>query len=124
MVMTNQSSVGALLVHQQMFKVEMNEGPLSKLLVTILMSLLFICINCIMFHTLMSKPVFRELPRYILFAHMLCNDSVQLILSLLLYVLSMNVQLVPKALCALIILVTVTTFRNAALNLAVMSLER
>ena len=51
MVMTNQSSVGALLVHQQMFKVEMNEGPLSKLLVTILMSLLFICIK---FHTLMS----------------------------------------------------------------------
>ncbi|XP_031427153.1 odorant receptor 131-2-like [Clupea harengus] len=124
MAMINQSSEGVPLVHQQMFKVEMNEGPLSKLVVAILMSLLFICINCIMFHTLMSKPVFRELPRYILFAHMLCNDSVQLMVSLLLYVLSMNVQLIPKALCALIILVTVTTFRNAALNLAVMSLER
>ena len=124
MAMINQSSEGVPLVHQQIFRVEINEGPLSKLVVAILMSLLFICINCIMFHTLMSKPVFRELPRYILFAHMLCNDSVQLMVSLLLYVLSMNVQLIPKALCALIILVTVTTFRNAALNLAVMSLER
>ncbi|XP_076118536.1 odorant receptor 131-2-like [Alosa pseudoharengus] len=124
MAMTNQSSEGSSMVHQQMFKVELNEGPLSKLVVAILMSLLFTCINSIMFHTLMSKPVFRELPRYILFAHMLCNDTAQLLVSLLLYVLSMNVQLIPKAVCALILLLTVTTFRNAALNLAVMSLER
>ncbi|XP_076118535.1 odorant receptor 131-2-like [Alosa pseudoharengus] len=124
MAMPNQSSEASSLVHQQMFKVEMNEGPLSKLLVAILMSMLFTCINSIMFHTLLSKPVFRELPRYILFAHMLCNDSVQLMISMLLYVLSMNLQLVPKAVCALLLVVTETTFRNAALNLAVMSLER
>ncbi|XP_062393471.1 odorant receptor 131-2-like [Sardina pilchardus] len=122
--MTNQSNEGSPLVHQQMFKVELNEGPLSKLIVAILMSLLFTCINIIMFHILLSKPVFRELPRYILFAHMLCNDSVQLMVSMLLYVLSLNVQLIPKATCALILLVAVTTFFNAALNLAVMSLER
>ncbi|XP_041947953.1 odorant receptor 131-2-like [Alosa sapidissima] len=124
MAMTNQSSEGSSLVHQQMFKVEMNEGPLSKLLVANLMSLFFTCINSIMFHTLLSKPVFRELPRYILFAHMLCNDSVQLMVSMLLYILSFTVQLFPKAVCALISLVGVATFCNAALNLAVMSLER
>ncbi|XP_076118519.1 odorant receptor 131-2-like [Alosa pseudoharengus] len=124
MAMANQSSETSALVHQQMFKVELNEGPLSKLVVAILMSLFFTCINSIMFHTLMSKPVFRELPRYILFAHMLCNDSVQLIVSMLLYLLSLNVQLIPKATCAGIVLVGVTTFFNAALNLAVMSLER
>ncbi|XP_012693895.2 odorant receptor 131-2-like [Clupea harengus] len=122
--MTNQSSVGALLVHQQMFKVEMNEGPLSKLLVTILMSLLFICINCIMFHTLMSKPVFRELPRYILFAHMLCNDTVHLLVVSMLYILSLNLQMIPKAVCSLIVIVSAGTARISALSLGVMSLER
>ncbi|KAL2094756.1 hypothetical protein ACEWY4_009475 [Coilia grayii] len=124
MAMNNQSIEGTLLVHQQFFKVEMTEGPLSKLIVAILMAVVFMLMNSIMFHTLLSKPVFRELPRYILFAHMLCNDSVQLMLSMLLYLLSMNLQMIPKALCALFLLFVTTTFNNAPLNLAVMSLER
>ncbi|KAL2094749.1 hypothetical protein ACEWY4_009468 [Coilia grayii] len=124
MAMNNESIEGTLLVHQQFFKVEMTEGPLSKLIVAILMAVVFIFINSIMFHTLLSKPVFRELPRYILFAHMLCNDSVQLMVSMLLYLLSMNLQMIPKALCALFLFFATTTFNNAPLNLAVMSLER
>ncbi|XP_062391715.1 odorant receptor 131-2-like [Sardina pilchardus] len=123
MAMTNQSSEGSQ-INQQMFKVELIEGPVTKRIVAILMSMLFTCINSIMFHTLLSKPVFRELPRYILFAHMLCNDSVQLMISMLLYILSMKLPPFPKAICALLLVVTETTFRNAALNLAVMSLER
>ncbi|XP_062393472.1 odorant receptor 131-2-like [Sardina pilchardus] len=124
MDIANQSSEGSALVHQQMFRVKLNEGPLTKLVVATLMSLFFTGINSIMFHTLLSKPMLRELPRYILFAHMLCNDSVQLMVSILLYILSLNAQLIPKAVCALISLVGVATFCNAALNLAVMSLER
>ncbi|XP_063058248.1 odorant receptor 131-2-like [Engraulis encrasicolus] len=118
------SEEDAPLVHQQMFKVEMNEGPLSKLVVAILMALLFMYINSIMFHTLLSKPVFRELPRYILFAHMLCNDTVLLLMVSLLYLLSLYLQKVPKAVCALIILIAATTVRISALNLGFMSLER
>ncbi|XP_062391711.1 odorant receptor 131-2-like [Sardina pilchardus] len=124
MTMTNQSNEGSSLVHQQMFKVELNEGPLSKLIVAIIMSLLFMCINSIMFHTLLSKPVFRELPRYILFAHMLCNDTVQLYLVSLLYILSLNLQKIPKAVCSLFVLISATTARISALNLGLMSLER
>ncbi|KAL2094747.1 hypothetical protein ACEWY4_009466 [Coilia grayii] len=122
--MANLSSGETPLVHQQMFKVEMNEGPLSKLVVAILMALLFIYINSIMFHTLLSKPVFRELPRYILFAHMLCNDTILLMMVSLLYLLSLYLQRVPRAVCALIILIAATTVRISALNLGVMSLER
>ncbi|XP_076118540.1 odorant receptor 131-2-like [Alosa pseudoharengus] len=123
MASTNQSSEGSAVVHQQMFKVELNEGPLSKLVVSILMSLLFMCINSIMFHTLMSKPVFRELPRYILFAHMLCNDTVLMLLVSVLYVLSLNLQKIPKAVCSLIVLMSATMVRISAVNLGVMSLE-
>ncbi|KAL2094757.1 hypothetical protein ACEWY4_009476 [Coilia grayii] len=124
MATNNESIEGTLLVHQQFFKVEMTEGAVSKLIVAILMALVFIFINSIMFHTLLSKPVFRELPRYILFAHMLCNDSVQLLVSMTLYLMSVNLQQIPKGLCALLLLFATTTFRNAAFNLAVMSLER
>ncbi|KAL2094754.1 hypothetical protein ACEWY4_009473 [Coilia grayii] len=124
MAMNNESIEGTLLVHQQFFKVEMTEGPASQLIVAILMALVFIFINSIMFYTLLSKPVFRELPRYILFAHMLCNDSVQLLACMTLYLMTVNLQQIPKALCALFLLFATTTFNNAPLNLAVMSLER
>ncbi|XP_063058240.1 odorant receptor 131-2-like [Engraulis encrasicolus] len=122
--MNNQSVEEAFLVHQQFFRVEMTEGPLSKLLFAIIISLLFVYINSVMFHALLSKPVLRELPRYILFAHMLCNDSVQLLVSMTLYLLTVNFHAIPKTLCALLSLIGTASFRNAALNLAVMSLER
>ncbi|XP_063058247.1 odorant receptor 131-2-like [Engraulis encrasicolus] len=112
------------LVHQQSFQVEMNEGPLSKLVVAILMALLFMYINSIMFHTVLSKPVFRELPRYILFAHMLCNDTILLMTASVLYVLSLNFQKLPRAVCAPIMLVASAGVRISALNLGFMSLER
>ncbi|XP_063058233.1 odorant receptor 131-2-like [Engraulis encrasicolus] len=116
---------GVLVAHQQMFQVQLTaQGPLTKLLVAIGMSLLFICINSVMFVTLLSKPVFRETPRYILFAHMLCNDSIQLLFASMMYIISLCYVQVPKAGCAVLILVTSSTSRNAPINLAVMSLER
>ncbi|XP_063058242.1 odorant receptor 131-2-like [Engraulis encrasicolus] len=122
--MTNQSVEEAPVVHQQFYRLEMKESQMIKLVVAIFASLLFVYINSIMFHTLLSKPVFRELPRYVLFAHMLCNDSAQLLVSMTLYLLTMHLQAIPKVLCAFILLLATATFRNAALNLAVMSLER
>ncbi|XP_062393478.1 odorant receptor 131-2-like [Sardina pilchardus] len=102
----------------------MNEERLIQIVVAILMSLLFICINSIMFHTLLSKPVFRELPRYILFAHMLCNDTVQLILSPMFFMLVLYWQRIPKTICSILIFLAATTLNIAPLNLGVMSLER
>ncbi|XP_062393483.1 odorant receptor 131-2-like [Sardina pilchardus] len=86
------------------------------------MSIIFICINTIMFVTLWSKPVFTETSRYILFAHILCNDSIQLLFSLIIAIIT-PYRLV-KAVCSVLILVTDSTSRIAPLNLAVMSLER
>ncbi|XP_063058239.1 odorant receptor 131-2-like [Engraulis encrasicolus] len=122
--MNNQSVEEAFLVHQQFFRVEMTAGLLSKLIFAITICLLFVYINSVMFHALLSKPVFRELPRYILFAHMLCNDSVQLLSTITLYLLTVNFHAIPKALCAFLSLIGTASFRNAGLNLAVMSLER
>ncbi|KAM9451143.1 odorant receptor 131-2-like [Clarias gariepinus] len=88
------------------------------------MSLFFIYLNAIMIYTLWSKPIFKNIPRYILFNHMLINDSVQLLVTSLLYILGLAYLRVVMYACAFLVFVSSTTFNNAPLNLAVMSLER
>ncbi|XP_060791126.1 odorant receptor 131-2-like [Neoarius graeffei] len=124
MAVNNDSTAEVLLVHQQIFQVAMTEGLISKFSVAIIMSLFFIYLNAIMVYTLWSKPVFKETPRYILFTHMLLNDSLQLIVTSLLYILSVAYLKLVMAACAFMIFVSTTTFNNAPLNLAVMSVER
>ncbi|KAM9451145.1 odorant receptor 131-2-like [Clarias gariepinus] len=77
-----------------------------------------------MIYTLWSKPVFKDTPRYILFNHMLINDSVQLLVTSLLYILGFAYLKVVMYACAFLVFVSSTTFNNAPLNLALMSLER
>ncbi|KAL2094759.1 hypothetical protein ACEWY4_009478 [Coilia grayii] len=96
---------------------------LSKFSVMMIVSFVFIYINSIMFFTLLSKPVFRDTPRYVLFAHMLCNDSIMILFIFLIAILS-YVHRPTKAMCSLIMIVTTSTATNAPLNLGVMSLER
>ncbi|XP_076118530.1 odorant receptor 131-2-like [Alosa pseudoharengus] len=122
--MDNQTNKEVQLLEQLIFKELMSDGVATKLSVVTLVSLLFIYINSIMFYTIMCKPVFRELPRYILFAHMLCNDTVQMALTVLLFFMVLHLVQVTKAACALIIYASTVTYRNSALNIAVMSLER
>ncbi|XP_063058245.1 odorant receptor 131-2-like [Engraulis encrasicolus] len=124
MTITNDSIESSSLIHQQIFVVEGNARHTSKHVIGVLLTVFLVYINSLMFHTLLSKPVFRELPRYILFAHMLCNDSFHVLISMSMYLMTLGLQKIPKALCALILLFATTTFNNAPLNLAVMSLER
>ena len=119
----NGSSADAFL-YQFVNKSELDSGTIMKLVVVILMTLFFVSVNCIMLCALRSKRVFKESPRYILFAHMLFNDSVQLILTSLLYVFILAYLKITKVFCSLLIFLSVTIFRNAPFNLAVMSLER
>ncbi|KAL2094758.1 hypothetical protein ACEWY4_009477 [Coilia grayii] len=121
---TNSSTEQVLFVHQQMYQVQLNEGPLTKLVVAIIMSLLFIWVNCLLLFTLSRKHIFRETPRYVLFSHMLCNDSIQLLFTSLLYIFSMSYSQVHRGACYLLLFVSSSTFLNAPLNLALMSLER
>ncbi|KAI5622423.1 odorant receptor, family H, subfamily 132, member 1 isoform X1, partial [Silurus asotus] len=120
----NSSTAEVSLIHQQIYKVALTEGPVSKLIFATLMSLFFIYVNAIMFYTLLSKPVFKETPRYILFNHMILNDSIQLFVTALLYILGVAYIKVFMAGCAFTVIVSGATFRNAPLNLALMSLER
>ncbi|XP_036444801.1 odorant receptor 131-2-like [Colossoma macropomum] len=120
---TNISTVNGFF-SQNLIKSELDGGSITKLVLAVLLPLFSVYVNCIMLYSLKSKRVFKESPRYILFAHMLFNDSVNLILTSLLYVLALAFLKLAKAVCSLILLMSTTTFLNAPLNLAVMSLER
>ncbi|KAM9451448.1 odorant receptor 131-2-like [Clarias gariepinus] len=124
MAFSNDSTAEILFIHQQMFRVAFTEGPISKVSFAIIMSLFFLYLNAIMIYTVWSKPVFKVTPRYILFTHMLLNDSIQLIVTSMLYIFSMTVFKLVTVACAFLVFVSTTTFNNAPLNLAVMSLER
>ncbi|KAK2827230.1 hypothetical protein Q7C36_018156 [Tachysurus vachellii] len=124
MSVSNDSIVEVLLIYQQFFQFVLTEGLVARACFAILMSLFFIYLNALMVYTLWSKPVFKETPRYILFNHMLFNDSIQLFVTTLLYILSFAYLKLVMAACAFLVFISSTTFRNAPLNLALMSLER
>ncbi len=102
----------------------MDAGPSTKISVLMLVSLFFFFVNSVMFFTLRSKRVFHETPRYILFGHMLMNDSVLLLLTTIMYTMGSYYLQVTRAICTLLVFISYCTFRNAPLTLALMSLER
>ncbi|KAF3855740.1 hypothetical protein F7725_016463 [Dissostichus mawsoni] len=67
---------------------------------------------------------FYEDPRYILFIHMVINDSIMLTATITLYLLSYIVYRINVSFCCFFILIAVFTTRNTPLNLASMAIER
>ncbi|XP_063810586.1 odorant receptor 131-2-like [Pseudophryne corroboree] len=89
-------------------------------MISICFFLYFICIVLIVYFT---APHVRENSRYVLFAHMLINDTMYLSLGLFL-ALAHQLFFIPVPLCYFILSITTATFRVTPYNLAVMSLER
>ncbi|MBN3313912.1 OLF4 protein, partial [Atractosteus spatula] len=123
MELTNISLVNNL-VHQQEIRIEINWVVGIKGTLAVSACFFFIYVNGIMLFTLRSKSTFRESSRYILFAHMLFNDSVQLLTNVLLYIFATAYLYLVRAVCAIILIMSSTTRYNSPLNLALMSLER
>ncbi|XP_010862973.2 odorant receptor 131-2-like [Esox lucius] len=116
--------LGLAVVHMQSIRLVITEERIFKMFLVLGTHLLFLNINLAMMFTLWMKPSFRNTTRYILFAHMLFNDSLHLAMGMLLYTLGALYVLVVRVACAFMVLLSSSTFTNAPLNLAVMSLER
>ncbi|KAG9348502.1 hypothetical protein JZ751_002238, partial [Albula glossodonta] len=86
--------------------------------------LFFIYINSVMLVTLKRRAAFQGVSRYILFGHMLFADSLQMIWSMLSYLLYTVKVSMSNGLCAIVLLLPSITLRISPLNLAIMSLER
>ncbi|KAK1787414.1 hypothetical protein P4O66_002902 [Electrophorus voltai] len=120
----NSTNVQLAFIYEQIYRVDFGAVTGIKIAVVVLMTLFFVCINCIMLFALRSKTAFYETPRYILFAHMLLSDSVLLLTTTAMYAMSLALVSIAKGICSLLVLISNCTFQNAPLTLAVMSLER
>ncbi|XP_029106942.1 odorant receptor 131-2-like [Scleropages formosus] len=124
MVGLNGSALDIDFLQYQPFMVMIEWPTYIKASFVMMISVLFIYFNSIMFFGICSKPTLCETSRYILFSQMLLNDSIHLVLGSLLYCFSLSNVTLTRVICSVIILLSSTTFRNAPLNLAAMSLER
>ncbi|XP_043977866.1 odorant receptor 131-2-like [Gambusia affinis] len=105
-----------------------NQGMLSVTatiasLVVILLSIITCSINTLMIHIFNKHQIFRFNPRYILFIHLVLNETLQLTLSVSLYLFGTSYFTIYVSLCVLILLPAILTTRNTPLNLACMAAE-
>ncbi|XP_029457739.1 odorant receptor 131-2-like [Rhinatrema bivittatum] len=89
-----------------------------------LVSSICLCTILLILSTVFLRPHLRENARYILFAHMLINDMVNIIMTVLLYLFSLHRLRVPRLACHFLVVISAFTFLNSINNLAAMSLER
>lgn len=68
--------------------------------------------------------IFNSNPRYILFIHLVVNDTMQLVLSTLLHVVLYTMHGINPSLCLLLLAAAIVTTHNTPLNLASMAAER
>uniref|UniRef100_H3A319 G-protein coupled receptors family 1 profile domain-containing protein n=2 Tax=Latimeria chalumnae TaxID=7897 RepID=H3A319_LATCH len=84
----------------------------------------FLYANIMMLYTFFSEVSFRESSRYVLFAHMLANDTLQLVTAVSMHWLLATHTEMPFLVCYLLTILGASTYLNTPLNLAAMSLER
>uniref|UniRef100_A0A3B5M525 G-protein coupled receptors family 1 profile domain-containing protein n=1 Tax=Xiphophorus couchianus TaxID=32473 RepID=A0A3B5M525_9TELE len=80
-------------------------------------------INDSMVHIFNKQQIFRFNPRYILFIHLVLNETLQLTLSVSLYLFGNSLFTIYVSLCVLILLPAILTTMNTPLNLACMAAE-
>ncbi|XP_029106940.1 odorant receptor 131-2-like [Scleropages formosus] len=112
------------LLQIQSVRLKMTDERIFKFFLVVATYSIFIYLNCVMFVAVRSKTAFRETSRYILFAHILFNDILHLVTSMVLYIFNALYLEIIQAFCSLLALISTSTFTNEPLNLAVMSLER
>ncbi|KAM9319783.1 odorant receptor 131-2-like [Gastrophryne carolinensis] len=98
-----------------------NEIRMTSMLPVFFCFSIFLFFMAAMLTTFFTSQVARETARYILFAHMLINDTVYLALGLFLFYFP---NTLPVPFCYLIVTISSVSLKVTPYNLAVMSLER
>uniref|UniRef100_A0A8C5LY50 G-protein coupled receptors family 1 profile domain-containing protein n=1 Tax=Leptobrachium leishanense TaxID=445787 RepID=A0A8C5LY50_9ANUR len=84
----------------------------------------FLYIIVVMLNVYFTSPHIRENARYMLFAHMLINDTMYLTIAVSLYLFSLFQVSFPVLVCYFILIMSSSAFKVTPYNLAAMSLER
>ncbi|XP_074535668.1 odorant receptor 129-1 [Halichoeres trimaculatus] len=101
-----------------------NLSVIIKVCVVIPFFCVFLCCIGVMLHIFASHRQFLDTSRYILFAYMLINDTLQLLSSVLLFLFVMGQVKFAIVYCVPLLFISTATFQNTPLILATMSLER
>ncbi|XP_073473946.1 odorant receptor 131-2-like [Aquarana catesbeiana] len=75
-------------------------------------------------HVYLTSPHLQEMARYVLFIHMLVNDTLYLLISFFMFVSSVYLLYMPVPVCYALSTFTTSSFRVTPYNLAIMSVER
>nr|XP_054603457.1 odorant receptor 131-2 [Nothobranchius furzeri] len=98
----------------------------TSTIVTVIVVALGIIINYIngtLVHTFRKHQIFYMNPRYILYIHLVLNDTIYLFTSVSMFVFSYTLYNMSVSLCCLFIVVALFTSHNTPLNLALMAVE-
>ncbi|XP_037631560.1 odorant receptor 131-2-like [Sebastes umbrosus] len=95
-----------------------------KVCVVIPFFCVFLCCIAVMLHIFASHRQYLDTTRYILFAYMLINDTLQLLSSVLLFLFVMGQVKFAIVFCVPLLFISTAAFQNTPLILATMSLER
>lgn len=85
---------------------------------------IFLCCIAVMLRVFACHRRYLDSSRYILFVHMLINDTLQILSSVLLFLLVMGLVKCAIVCCVPLLFISTVTYQNTPLILATMSLER
>ncbi|XP_068171955.1 odorant receptor 131-2-like [Antennarius striatus] len=96
---------------------------LTKNLLVLLLGVSITCINASFIHVFSKHQIFYLNPRYILFIHLILNDMIHVILTVILFLMSYKSHKISFSICCIIILITLFATENTPLNVACMAIE-
>ncbi|XP_068171929.1 odorant receptor 131-2-like [Antennarius striatus] len=96
---------------------------LTKNLVVVLLGVSITCIGASFLHAFSKHQTLYLNPRYILFIHLVLNDMIHVMLTVILFVISYTLYKINFSICCIIILIIRFATENTPLNVACMAIE-
>lgn len=100
------------------------EEVFIKILVSILLGFIIICINGLFVFIFFKSSIFYNNPRYVLYIHLVINDMIMVGVSVTLLVMSYAWRNVSISFCCVLVIIASATQKNTPLILAAMAVER
>ncbi|XP_049893932.1 odorant receptor 131-2-like [Epinephelus moara] len=95
----------------------------TKNVIVVVLSISINYINAGLIHTFRKHQIFYMNPRYILFIHLVVNDMIQVMLTVMLFIISYILYKINVSVCCTFILIALFATENTPLNLACMAVE-
>ncbi|XP_051270744.1 odorant receptor 131-2-like [Dicentrarchus labrax] len=95
----------------------------TKNVIVVVLSISINYINAALIQTFRKHQIFYMNPRYILFFHLVVNDMIQVMLTVMLFIISYILYKINVSVCCTFILLALFATENTPLNLACMAIE-